>query len=169
MTNAALASKTTRFDPDAGLASKNAHQIAEKLGVVLADSYMLFIKSQGVHWNVVGPSFYGLHQLTETHYQNLYEAIDTIAERIRALGAKAPASYRKYGELSSIQDYDIEQSAADHIAMLVEDHRTAVIGMRAAVEWCEEKKDFVTADLMIARMAWHEEAIWMLKSILEDN
>jgi predicted phage gp36 major capsid-like protein len=71
---------------------------------------MLFIKTQGVHWNVTGPTFMGVHKLTEEQYENMYEAIDELAERIRALGHKAPASYTKYGELSSINDKDEERS-----------------------------------------------------------
>ena len=169
MSSAALASKTAQFDQKAGIQPEDRSKIASELGKVLADSYMLFIKTQGVHWNVVGPTFYSLHKLTEEHYGNLYAAIDEIAERIRALGEKAPASYRKYGELSDIQDYDLEQTAEQHVKMLIDDHRTAVKSMRGANEWCEDKKDFVTADMLIERMSWHEEAIWMLNSIIAEK
>ena len=169
MSSAALASKTVQFDQKAGIQPEDRSKIASELGKVLADSYMLFIKTQGVHWNVVGPTFYSLHKLTEEHYGNLYAAIDEIAERIRALGEKAPASYRKYGELSDIQDYDLEQTAEQHVKMLIDDHRTAVKSMRGAIEWCEDKKDFVTADMLIERMSWHEEAIWMLNSIIAEK
>ncbi|EAP91124.1 MAG: DNA starvation/stationary phase protection protein [Oceanicaulis sp.] len=169
MSSAALASKTAQFDQKAGIQPEDRSKIASELGKVLADSYMLFIKTQGVHWNVVGPTFYSLHKLTEEHYGNLYAAIDEIAERIRALGEKAPASYRKYGELSDIQDYDLEQTAEQHVKMLIDDHRTAVKSMRGAIEWCEDKKDFVTADMLIERMSWHEEAIWMLNSIIAEK
>ncbi|WP_019960849.1 Dps family protein [Woodsholea maritima] len=158
-----------KFNQGTGIAGEDRKAIAEVLGVVLADSYMLFIKTQGVHWNVVGPSFYSLHELTEGQYQNLYEAIDEIAERIRALGLKAPASYTKYGELSAIKDRDETLSARGLVEMLIEDHRTAVKTMRGAIEDCEDKKDFVTADMMIERMAWHEEAIWMLSSIISED
>ncbi|WP_421859069.1 Dps family protein [Oceanicaulis sp.] len=166
MSSTALASKSAAFAPKSGIEAEDRTQIAGALGKVLADSYMLFIKTQGVHWNVVGPTFYSLHKLTEEHYENLYHAIDELAERIRALGEKAPASYRKYGELSEIRDYDLEQSADAHVRMLVDDHRTAVKSMRDAIEWCEDKKDFVTADMLIERMSWHEEAIWMLNAII---
>ena len=169
MSSAALASKTAQFDQKAGIQPEDRSKIASELGKVLADSYMLFIKTQGVHWNVVGPTFYSLHKLTEEHYGNLYAAIDEIAERIRALGEKAPASYRKYGELSDIQDYDLEQTAEQHVKMLIDDHRTAVKSMRGAIEWCEDKKDFVTAHMLIERMSWHEEAIWMLNSIIAEK
>lgn len=153
------------FDRSTGITPQDRKSIADKLGVVLADTYMLFIKTQGVHWNVTGPNFVGVHQLTEMHYKNLQAAIDRLAERIRALGQKAPASYTRYGQLSSIKDEDDPDRLADMLAMLIADHETAVSNMRVAVEWCEDKNDFVTADLMIARMSWHEDAIWMLNAL----
>ncbi|MFQ3595884.1 MAG: DNA starvation/stationary phase protection protein [Sphingomonadaceae bacterium] len=84
------------FTPATGLDRKAYAEVAEALGPVLADSYQLFIKTQGVHWNTHGANFYGLHKLTQEQYEDLYAAIDEIAERIRALGATAPASYTNY-------------------------------------------------------------------------
>ena len=153
------------FKRETGMEPADREAVAKALGVVLADTYQLFIKTQGVHWNVAGPAFVSIHELTEAHYENMYQAIDEIAERIRALGIKAPASYSKYGELSSIKDEDEPMTAGEMLAMLIKDHETAVLNMRACVEWCEDKKDFVTAVMLIERMSWHEEAIWMLKAL----
>jgi len=153
------------FKTKNGISAVDRKKVAEALGVVLADTYMLFIKTQGVHWNVTGPTFMGVHTLTEEQYENMYQAIDGLAERIRALGHKAPASYTKYGELSSIRDKDEVQTVQQMLDMLIADHETAVLNMRAATEWCEEKNDYVTADMLTARMSWHEQAVWMLKSM----
>ncbi|KJS25163.1 MAG: dolichol kinase [Hyphomonadaceae bacterium BRH_c29] len=153
------------FKTKNGISAADRKKIAEALGVVLADTYMLFIKTQGVHWNVTGPTFMGVHTLTEEQYENMYQAIDGLAERIRALGHKAPASYTKYGELSSIRDKDEVQTVQQMLDMLIADHETAVLNMRAATEWCEAKNDYVTADMLTARMSWHEQAVWMLKSM----
>jgi starvation-inducible DNA-binding protein len=153
------------FKTKNGISAADRKKVAEALGVVLADTYMLFIKTQGVHWNVTGPTFMGVHTLTEEQYENMYQAIDGLAERIRALGHKAPASYTKYGELSSIRDKDEVQTVQQMLDMLIADHETAVLNMRAATEWCEEKNDYVTADMLTARMSWHEQAVWMLKSM----
>ncbi len=147
--------------------SLNRPEIAKRLGVVLADSYQLFIKTQGVHWNVTGPLFYSIHNLTEEHYTNLFAAVDDLAERIRSLGEKAPASYTKYGEFSAIEDVDEPKTAEDMIAMLARDHNTVCDSLRTAIEFCEGKDDFVTADMLTERLAWHEEAIWMLSAIIQ--
>ncbi|MEZ6013193.1 MAG: DNA starvation/stationary phase protection protein [Hyphomonas sp.] len=165
MTTQALDVSKPDFKTKTGITPADRKKVAEALGIVLADTYMLFIKTQGVHWNVTGPTFMGVHKLTEAQYENMYEAIDKLAERIRALGHKAPASHTKYGKLSSIKDTDKEQSVAQMLKMLIGDHETAVSNMRAAVEWCEDKNDYVTADMLIARMSWHEEAVWMLKAL----
>lgn len=168
MTSPALAANSPEFQTETGLAPRARAEIAEKLGVVLADNYQLFIKTQGVHWNVAGPIFYSVHKLTEDHYKNLFEAIDRIAERIRALGEKAPASYTKYGILSSIEDKDQSASALDMVEMLASDHEIVCQSLRTAIEFVEDKLDFVTADLMTERLAWHEEAIWMLRSTISE-
>lgn len=168
MSTQALKSAEPDFATRTGISAADRKKVAEALGIVLADTYMLFIKTQGVHWNVTGPVFVGMHELTEKQYSNMYEAIDRIAERIRALGHKAPASYTKYGHLSSIRDTDKERTVNEMLDMLISDHETAVSNMRAAIEWCESKNDYVTADMLINRMSWHEQAVWMLKALSAD-
>ena len=165
MTSQTLEVSKPEFRTRTGISAADRQKIAEALGIVLADTYMLFIKTQGVHWNVAGPAFMGVHKLTEAQYENMYEAIDRIAERIRGLGHKAPASYTKYGQLSSIVDTDKDRTVEEMLNMLVDDHQTAVTNMRAAIGWCEDKNDYVTADLLIRRMSWHEQAVWMLKAL----
>lgn len=168
MTNTALKPQAPQLTVHTGISSDDRLEVAKRLGVVLADSYQLFIKTQGVHWNVAGPLFYSIHNLTEEHYKNLFEAVDELAERIRSLGSKAPASYTKYGELSAIEDHDEPASAADMVEMLAKDHETVCRSLRNAIAFCEGKDDFVTADMLTARLAWHEEAIWMLRASLAD-
>ena len=152
-----------------GLTDEARRSIGEKLGVVLADSYQLLIKTQGVHWNVAGPAFYSIHKLTQEHYENLFEAIDDTAERIRALGQKAPASYTRFGQLSAIKDRDEPQTAGQMIEMLVADHETVARSLRDTLEEAEEKRDHVTSDMLVARLAWHEKAIWMLRALDADG
>ncbi len=168
MTTAVLKSAKTEFTTRTGITAKDREKIADLLGVVLADTYMLFIKTQGLHWNVSGPNFYGVHKLTEAQYENMYEAIDVIAERIRALGTKAPASYTKYGELSAIKDTDTPKTVVAQVKTLIKDHEMVVTNMRAAAEAADVKHDLVTADLLTGRMAWHEQAVWMLTALTSE-
>lgn len=134
MSSDVLTVSRTEFSRSTGITPEDREAIAKALGIVLADTYMLFIKTQGVHWNVTGPAFVSVHELTESHYENMYEAIDALAERIRALGHKAPASYTQYGKLSAISDREDPETAADMLAMLIADHEAAVSNMRSAIE-----------------------------------
>ena len=160
-----MAEADPEFEPETGLKDDHREEIAQLLGHVLADSYQLFIKTQGVHWNVTGPLFYSVHKLTEEHYTTIFEAVDETAERIRALGHKTPASYTKYGQLSEIRDEDEPQDAHAMLHMLCDDHETVCRSLRKAIEKCDERRDFVTGDMLIERLSWHEQAIWMLTAL----
>lgn len=162
MAKSSLNAEMTTFDPKMGLNQDARHHAAKALGHVLADSYQLYIKTQGVHWNLAGPSFYSLHKLTEAQYRDLADAIDAVAERIRALGEHAPASYTTYGELAQIRDEDRPQSTAAMVDMLVRDNRTMAATLREAIHVADAADDIVTVDMLTARLKHHEENAWML-------
>ena len=157
-----------QFTPETGLKPAEYRKVAEALGPVLADSYQLFIKTQGVHWNVSGANFFGLHKLTEEQYQDLYAAIDGIAERIRALGEPAPATYRAYGEMSHIRDEETRTAPLDQVRMLIRDNGTICKTLRAAIKVSEDNDDVVTADMLTTRLARHEQNGWMLRMSATD-
>src|SRR5579883_1511377 len=90
---------------------KHAGIVADELAHLLADTYLLYLKTQNFHWNVKGPLFPALHALFETQYQELAEAADVIAERIRALGCYAPASFSHFKKLSSLKESNSEITA----------------------------------------------------------
>jgi starvation-inducible DNA-binding protein len=161
--NPSLAARQPEFAPGTGLDDKAYAEVAEALGLVLADTYLLFIKTQGVHWNIAGASFFGLHKLTEAQYEDLYEAVDLIAERIRALGHKAPASYSTYGELSRITDEDEALEAGQQCAMLMRDNGLVCESLRDALEIADDHDDIVTVDLLTRRLGEHEKNVWMLR------
>lgn len=161
--NPSLAARQPEFDPGTGLDADAYAEVAEALGHVLADTYQLFIKTQGVHWNIAGASFYGFHQLTQKQYEDMYEAIDLVAERIRSLGRKAPASYRTYGELSRITDEDEALDAGQQAAMLMRDNGLVCESLREALEIADDNDDIVTVDLLTRRLGEHEKNVWMLR------
>jgi starvation-inducible DNA-binding protein len=161
--NLSLTARQPEFAPGTGLSDKAYAEVADELGKVLADSFQLFIKTQGVHWNVAGASFYGLHKLTEQQYGEIYDAIDEIAERIRALGHKAPASYTTYGRLSCISDEDQPLDAGEQVSMLMRDNGLVCQTLRDALDIAEQHYDTVTTDLLTRRLGQHEKNAWMLR------
>lgn len=153
---------------DTGLSADYRGKMAKALSGILADTYQLTIKSHVYHWNVVGPLFMSLHELTEEHYNELFAAADVIAERIRALGHLAPASVREAAKFSP-KAADVDHgSAYEMVKDLIADHEAAVKTMRKSAVEADEAGDVVTADMLTDRLTFHEKALWMLRAIVTD-
>ena len=161
-----LKAKVQTQTPRTGIESADAKLLAEALSRSLAATYVLYVKTQGFHWNVVGPLFHGLHKLTEEQYQDLAGAADTVAVRIRALGHPAPASLAEFSRLSPIDEAEGRMSAQEMAESLISDHETVARSFRELVGVAERADDVVTADLLTDRIRAHEEAAWMLRSIV---
>ena len=152
---------------DIGIAAKDREAIAADLSKLLADSYTLYLKTHNFHWNVTGPMFNTLHLMFEQQYTELALAVDLVAERIRALGRPAPASYSQYGKLTSIREETGVPAALDMVRQLVEGQETVARTARAAFPGAEAAGDQVTLDLLTQRLQAHEKNAWMLRSLLE--
>jgi starvation-inducible DNA-binding protein len=151
---------------DIGISPEKLDQIVQGLSRVLADSYTLYLKTHSYHWNVVGPMFHSLHIMFEDEYTELALAVDDIAERIRALGAAAPGTYRQFSELSIItEDLDMPQ-APDMVARLVASHEAVARTIREVLVVAENAPDQVSTDLLVRRLDVHEKTAWMLRSVL---
>ncbi len=142
-------------------------EIAAGVSRVLADSYSLYLKTHNFHWNVTGPMFNSLHNMFEEQYTELATAIDEIAERIRALGERAPGSYSEYQKLTSIPEEAGTPEAMEMVRQLVRDHETVARTAREVFALADEADDEPTADLLTQRMQIHEKTAWMLRSMLE--
>lgn len=153
---------------DTGIESDHRQRLAAHLSRALADTMLLMIKSQVYHWNVVGPLFKPIHDLTEEHYNDLFQAADDIAERIRAIGYPAPLSFADLAGRTSLSEETQVISAQRMVEQLLVDHETIVRNMREAAEFADKSDDFVTHDLLVARMNFHENAIWMLRATIAE-
>lgn len=150
-----------------GVGEESRAKVAEALGGMLASTYSLYVKSLFYHWNVTGPRFHSLHKLFEEHYQDLHEAGDDIAERIRAIGHFTPGTLKAFGALSQVTDDDeLPGSAEDMLRNLKEAHGVCAAEARKVLNVAEEAGDEVTVDLMVERMRFHDEASWMLGASL---
>ncbi len=149
-----------------GISAASREQIAAGLSRLLADSYTLYLKTHNFHWNVEGPQFNTLHQMFETHYTELAVAVDDIAERIRALGVKAPGSYSEFAQLTSIDEAQGGETAEEMIEQLVAGQEAISRTARPVIPVASEANDEPTADLLTQRMQIHEKNAWMLRSML---
>lgn len=151
---------------DTGLADTDREEIASGLSHLLADTYVLYLKTHGYHWNVTGPLFRTLHLMFEEQYMELREAVDVIAERIRALDHLAPGSYAEFSSLSSVPDEAGAPEATTMIKNLVAGHETVIRTARQLVKTAEAAGDVATADLATQRTDIHEKTAWMLRAMV---
>jgi len=150
-----------------GISEESRQEIAGSLSRLLADTYTLYLKTHNYHWNVTGPLFNTLHLMTEEQYTELATAVDEIAERIRALGLRAPGSYAEFGKLASIDEAKGGESAREMIEQLVLGQEAVVRTARKAIKAADDANDEPTLDLLTQRMQVHEKNAWMLRSMLE--
>jgi starvation-inducible DNA-binding protein len=152
------------MDIATGIGDIERKDLAESLAHLLADTYTLYLKTHGYHWNVAGPAFPQLHDMFERQYRELAEAVDEIAERIRALGHPAPSSYGELARLSSIPDGPLPPEASNMLRTLQTGHETLARTSRGFIGLAEQAGDHATADLLTERMRAHEKTAWMLRS-----
>jgi starvation-inducible DNA-binding protein len=152
---------------DIGLDMKSREKIAAGLSHLLADTYVLYLTTHNFHWNVKGPMFNSLHEMFMLQYTELWNAVDPIAERIRALDFPAPGTYREFAKLTSITEPDGVPTAEQMVAILVKGHEAVARTARSVFPVADKADDQPTADLLTQRMDIHEKTAWMLRSVLE--
>lgn len=158
------------FEINDGISKEDRIKVANSLANLLADSYSLYLKTHNFHWNVTGPMFNTLHLMFETHYTELALAVDLVAERIRALGFIAPATYSEFAKLTKIEEHDGGIDANRMIKHLIKAHETVIKTAREVLPLSEAANDQVTLDLLTQRLQVHEKTVWMLRSlVLEDK
>ena len=151
-----------------GISDKDRAAIAGGLSHLLADTYTLYLTTHNFHWNVTGPMFNSLHDMFMTQYTELWNAVDPIAERIRAVGHVAPGSYAEFGKLSSLPDAPaVPPKAMKMVRILMEGHEAVARTARSLLPVVAAASDEPTTDLLVQRLTVHEQTAWMLRSLLE--
>jgi len=154
---------------DIGIGAKDRAAISEGLSRLLADTYTLYLTTHNFHWNVTGPMFNTLHAMFMQQYTELWNAVDPIAERIRALGHPAPGSYAQFGKLASVADAPATPpKALEMVRILVNGHEAVARTARDLFPQVNAANDQPTNDLLTQRLDIHEKTAWMLRSLLED-
>ncbi len=156
------------LQPNIGLTEKAQQSVAALLNARLADTTVLYQKTRNYHWNVMGPRFQPLHEFFETQYDQLEEAIDEIAERVRQVGGVAAGTMTELLKLSALKEHPgVIPSENDMIANLLADHEAVIRQLRADVDTTAELHDAGTSDFLTGLMEAHEKMAWMLRAFLE--
>ncbi len=151
-----------------GIPEEQRAKIANGLSRLLADSYTLYLMTHNFHWNVTGPMFNTLHLMFMGQYTEQWNALDLIAERIRALGFPAPGTYKEFVNLASVKEVEGAPKALDMVRHLVSAQEATARTARDLFPLVDEANDQPTADLLTQRLDVHEKTAWMLRSLLED-
>ncbi|MBK8524976.1 MAG: DNA starvation/stationary phase protection protein [Betaproteobacteria bacterium] len=152
---------------DIGIRAADRKKIADGLSALLADSYTLYLMTHNFHWNVTGPQFNSLHLMFMGQYTEQWNALDIIAERIRALGFPAPGTYKEFVKLASIKEVEGVPSANDMVRHLVSAQEATARTARKLFPVVDAANDQPTADVLTQRLDVHEKTAWMLRSLLE--
>lgn len=153
---------------DIGIGESDRKAIAAGLSALLADSYTLYLMTHNFHWNVTGPQFNSLHNMFMAQYTEQWNALDVIAERIRALGLPAPGTYREFVKRASIKEVEGVPKATDMIRHLVAAQEATARTARKLFSLVDKVNDQPTADVLTQRIDVHEKTAWMLRSLLEE-
>lgn len=140
--------------------------LADNLCSLLADTYVLYLKSQNFHWNVKGESFLKLYELFERQFNDLAIGIDMLAHRIRTLGARTPGSFTEFNQLSSLKEDSLEVSSSEMICSLLKDHNVVIGKTKNSLALAKENGDEVTSDVLLTRLKEHENCAWMLHNLI---
>ncbi|MFN8791005.1 MAG: Dps family protein [Bdellovibrionales bacterium] len=152
-----------------GIPKDDRKKIADHLSKLLADSYVLYLKTHNFHWNVEGPMFTTLHNMFMEQYTELWTALDLIAERIRAIGHYAPGSYKQFAKMTSIEESETVPRAEEMVRQLLQGHEAIARTAREGVAAAEKGHDEATLDLLTQRIQLHEKTAWMLRSLLSQG
>lgn len=151
--------------PNTGLDNNARLAVADALTGVLADTYALYFRTHAFHWNVTGPNFHALHVMFEEQYREMWAALDTLAERIRALGALAPADSKTLASRATIDPASEAQPGPDGmIRILLDGHEALIRNARRALATASDANDAASEDLLTQRIDIHEKTAWMLRA-----
>jgi starvation-inducible DNA-binding protein len=150
-----------------GESSQSSQKLTDSLNQVLADSYALMSLTHLAHWNVEGPNFFSLHTAFQTQYEELFIAVDEIAERVRALGAYAIGGLGKFAQVAGMKEFAAPLSQEDFVKQLITANQKLIDDAVKARDLAGELADSESEDLMIGRITLHQKTVWMLKSFLK--
>jgi starvation-inducible DNA-binding protein len=158
---------TTTTTPKTDTQARQDARLIDGLNLVLADSYALMALTHLAHWNVEGPGFFALHEAFEHQYEDLFKAVDEIAERVRALDSYAIGGLSALASKAGMEEFKAPMPQRDYVAALIVAHEKVIDDATRVRDRAGEVNDLETQDLMIERIAWHEKTTWMLKSFLK--
>jgi len=141
--------------------------LVDDLKRVQADTFAMYAKAHYYHWNVEGPDFVQYHDFLGKLYEELFAAVDVVAEEVRALQSYAPGVHRMLMELTKIQDDNTIPAAIEMFRRLLTDNDTVMEGLIAAYMSADAAGELGLANFLQDRMDIHKKHAWMLRSLIK--
>jgi starvation-inducible DNA-binding protein len=151
-----------------GIGENERKEVSSALTRVMADTYFLYFKTHAFHWNVTGAYFQHFHTMFETQYNELWLALDLLAERIRSLGMPAPMNSSELSRITTIKEATGNLNAMTMVQDLLEGNEACVRAIRDAISIVEKAGDEGSADLLTTRLEAHEKTAWMLRATVQN-
>ena len=153
---------------DIGLTEKNSQAVAEKLNRLLADEFLLSLKTRNYHWNVEGSNFMEMHKFYEGLYDELDEVIDEVAERTRAIGHYSQGRMADFLKTATLEEQPYTNDQQKQLKDLLSDHETIIKYLRKDIDLFQDKyKDAGNTDFITGLMQKHEKWAWFIRSYLK--
>lgn len=144
-------------------------KVAKSLSILLSNYSVLYVKTQNFHWNLLGSGFFFLHKMFEEQYEDLAEAIDLVAERIRGLKFKAPGTMKEFLKMASLEEAPTHSTCKQMIQYLLNDHECIIDDLHQYIKEATDLGDEGSADLFIERVRVHEKTAWILRSHIDEK
>lgn len=140
-------------------------ELINKSKVVLADTFVMYMKSHAAHWNVVGPDFPQLHSFFGDLYEELHDSVDVLAEHIRQLDSFALCCLSEIKQYATIEETESILKPMEMVNDLYDTNEKVIQTVTEAYNMAEELKMFGYSNYLQDRLTAHFKHRWMLKSI----
>lgn len=163
--NVAQSSDTERaaLNTPSDLSPEATHALAERINRLVADAYVLYVKTKNFHWHVSGPNFRDFHEMLDEQSEKILESIDPLAERVRKLGQPTLRSLAQILALTSLRESESEfVSPYDMLVELMQDNISVAKSLREAHGLCDDYEDVATSSLLEQFLDETEKRTWFL-------
>lgn len=140
--------------------------LIDGMRVVMASNFVLYTKTHSAHWNIKGMFFFELHKLFEKHYTNLWENVDTIAEKLRQLDVNVTITPQDQMTLSIIAPDQPVLDATGYVQQLLNDHNRMIVLLNRVFKLAEDVNNQAIMNYLADRLDWHSKTRWFLSATL---
>ena len=152
------------------LPEEDVRKVTEAINPLIADAFVLYVKTKNFHWHLSGARFRDLHLLFDEQAEAILGSVDPLAERVRRIGGTTIRSVSHISQLQTISDDNEDLVTPDEmVRRLMEDNRHLAESQRKAHAVCDGTKDVATSSVLEDTIDETERRTWFLYEYLKDT